>query len=761
MFKGVRSVIAAAMAMTLLSSTAAYASPSVSGISTTEFNEGSDKAAVFYNPLAVSAIDLTFPAATYQELTVNPYTTVYQHASIKITTADGVQTTFADVGIRLKGQATRTNLSGKAPFKIKFDSFVPGQKFMGLTRMTLNSMVQDPSFIHEDTAYRIYRAMGIIAPRTTYSWVTVNGMDFGLYMNVETIDSQMLKRWTTPKHVYSSNCYVQDLTPDKSYCFDTNYGDSNRSDLQAAINVSQYDGETWWTEVNKIANMTQVINLMAVDIYTSNWDGYTDVVQNNYYIVFNDKGVLSLIPWGQDGAFPNDPAAQGWWDGVGPIFRNFSPQRSVMLRKCVAYAPCKLLLTKAQVAVKNKVTELNVIGFKNRVAALINNAYVAYETRANLNVASAIWWQNWLDTFFPQRNASLTAYLNTVRPDVPTVSISGSSGVGSTLIALGASWDYTSTIGYQWYRDNQAITGANSNTYQLRAEDETKNVWVQAIASKNNFPSAYANSATILVTSNRAASAAISGNAVVGSQLTATPINEPGIQVSYKWLRAGRPISGATNSSYVLTGLDFGKQISVTTTVNQNNYPITITTAPAVVVGAGTMDVTAVNIQSTAVMGQTVYSQISSDPGTKISYQWLRDGVAISSATRNSYVIKLEDISRQIQLKATFSKTGYNTVVINSVAVIPTNATFIKSPTPTITGTAKVTKIITANTGIWDSGARLSYQWFRNGVAITNATSKSYKITSADLNTQLTFTVTATKPGFNTLSQTSVSISVN
>jgi spore coat protein CotH len=156
--------------------------------------------------------------------------------------------------------------------------------------MTLNSMVQDPSFIREDTSYRIYRAMGLVAPRTTYSWVTLNNADFGLYMNVESIDAQMLKRWLNPVHVYSSNCYLADLTYYQSGCYDTNYGDSNRTDLNAAIAVSVLDGEQWWTAVNKIADMNSVINLMATDIYTSNWDGYTDVVQNNYYIVFDDTG---------------------------------------------------------------------------------------------------------------------------------------------------------------------------------------------------------------------------------------------------------------------------------------------------------------------------------------------------------------------------------------------------------------------------------------------------------------------------------------
>ena len=310
-------IVALVLFATLGSVQSASASPGVSGISTTAYNEGTDKAAVFYNPLVVSKVELNLPTASFNELNNNPGTTVYQTASVTITTADGVVTTLNNIGVRLKGQATRTNLYGKAPMKLKFDAFVPEQKFLGLTRMTLNSMVQDPSFVHEDSAYRLYRAMGVIAPRTTYSWVKVNGADFGLYMNVESVDSQMLKRWMTVNHLYSSNCYLADITPSQSGCYDTNYGDDNRSDLRAAIATSNLDGADWWREINKVADMTAVINLMATDIYTSNWDGYTDVVQNNYYLAFDTAGKFRIIPWGQDGAFPMDPSAQLDWLGRG------------------------------------------------------------------------------------------------------------------------------------------------------------------------------------------------------------------------------------------------------------------------------------------------------------------------------------------------------------------------------------------------------------------------------------------------------------
>jgi spore coat protein CotH len=381
------------VALVFANTQSASAAQPVSGVSTTVFNEGTDTASSFYNPVVVSNVNLTLPQDSFNALNTNTLTAVYQRASVVITTAAGISTTLNDIGVRLKGQASRTNLYGKAPLKLKFDVFVPNQKFMGLTRMTLNSMAQDPSFISETTAYRIYRAMGVVAPRTTYSWVTLNGQDFGLYANIESIDAQMLKRWLSPVHVYSSNCYGADMTYYQNVCYDTNYGDIDRTDLNSAVAVSVLEGEQWWTAVNKVADMKAVINLMAVDIYNSNWDGYTDVVQNNYFIVFDDTGKLVIVPWGLDQVFPIDPSAQLDWVGSGPPFRNFAQQRSVMLRKCMTYAPCSTQLAKAQVAVKDKVKALDIIGFKNSLAKVINQPYISKETRSNSNVQNAFFFK--------------------------------------------------------------------------------------------------------------------------------------------------------------------------------------------------------------------------------------------------------------------------------------------------------------------------------------------------------------------------------
>ena len=745
-------IVAFVLIATLGSVQSASASPGVSGISTTAYNEGTDKAAVFYNPLVVSGINLTLPPASFNELNNNPGTTVYQTASVTITTADGVATTLNNIGVRLKGQATRTNMYGKAPMKLKFDAFVPDQKFLGLTRMTLNSMVQDPSFVHEDSAYRLYRAMGITAPRTTYSWVKVNGADFGLYMNVESIDSQMLKRWMTVRHLYSSNCYLADITPSQSGCYDTNYGDDDRSDLRAAIATSSFDGADWWREINKVADMTAVINLMATDIYTSNWDGYTDVVQNNYYLAFDTAGKFRIIPWGQDGAFPMDPSAQLDWLGRGPAYRNFgNQQRSVILRKCVAYAPCASLLIKAQVKVKEKAEQLDMPGFKNKIAAVINTAYITQETRANSDIWSARYWQDWLDTFFPMRTAALTDFLKTRAPEAADLTVTGEPKLGSTLTANAISWDFTSTLSYQWLRDGANIPNASTNNYSLTETDLGKNISVKVTTSKANFSSAFVSSTPVFVTNPKASAAAIAGSGTVGSTLTATPSESALTRVTYRWLRAGKTITGATGSTYTPTSLDYLKAISVTTTVTQNGFPVTTTTSPAVVIKAGTIPSPDLGIAGSPVMARTLLLTATVPYGTKATYQWLNDGVPIPSSSGSSYRVKAVDVGKNISVRVTLTKTAYNPLVLFTDSVLIGPGTQTKQPTVSITGLTRVTKTLSGVTGSWDTSVKLTYQWLRDGQPIPGAIAKTYKLTTSDLYKAISFRVTSTKAGYTTV----------
>jgi hypothetical protein len=79
---------------------------------------------------------------------------------------------------------------------------------------------------------------------------------------------------------------------------------------------------------------------------------------------------------------------------------------------------------------------------------------------------------------------------------------------------------------------------------------------------------------------------------------------------------------------------------------------------------------------------------------------------------------------------------------------------------PTVTGTARVGSILTAQPGTWSSGTTFTYQWAAGGVAIAGATAKTLVLKKAQLGLTVTVTVTGAKSGYAATSRVSDPTSV-
>ena len=75
-----------------------------------------------------------------------------------------------------------------------------------------------------------------------------------------------------------------------------------------------------------------------------------------------------------------------------------------------------------------------------------------------------------------------------------------------------------------------------------------------------------------------------------------------------------------------------------------------------------------------------------------------------------------------------------------------------RTPTPTVSGTAKVGATLTAKPGTWQpSGVKLTYQWYRGSSKITGAKAKTYTVTKADKGAQIKVRVKGSKSGYATV----------
>jgi surface antigen len=80
-----------------------------------------------------------------------------------------------------------------------------------------------------------------------------------------------------------------------------------------------------------------------------------------------------------------------------------------------------------------------------------------------------------------------------------------------------------------------------------------------------------------------------------------------------------------------------------------------------------------------------------------------------------------------------------------------TDESVVAKSAPVISGTPTVDTPLTATAGTWSlSGARYSYQWLANGVAIAGATAPTYTPTATQFAAKLSVKVTAAKSGYRT-----------
>jgi hypothetical protein len=322
----------------LLSSAVLYLAVAVAPAGAAE-----DPASWMYSPRTISEIDLTLPPASWKELEEHPEDK-YVPGTFSIAETNGVPgtagpfTTPIEVGVRLKGGVLGSlrTLQQKAAFKVKFDSFVKGQTFLGLKKLTLNNMVEDPSMVHEAAAYEAFRALGVPAPRTGFAFLRVNGESFGLHLNIETLDKIWLEKQfgpflSPPQHLYEGE-YGVDVTPSRFEEFEVDEGkESNKGDLEALVAAVANPTPSFSSAVGPFADLPEMTRMWAAEKYAGQWDGYSgregEKQPNNYYLYSDPSGRFQMFPWGTD---------ETWGDHVG-----FEAAGGVLFNGCVGDSACK------------------------------------------------------------------------------------------------------------------------------------------------------------------------------------------------------------------------------------------------------------------------------------------------------------------------------------------------------------------------------------------------------------------------------------
>jgi len=164
--------------------------------------------------------------------------------------------------------------------------------------------------------------------------------------------------------------------------------------------------------------------------------------------------------------------------------------------------------------------------------------------------------------------------------------------------------------------------------------------------------------------------------------------------------------------------------------------------------GGGPKNTIAPVISGTAERGETLTSTTGTWTGTgtiTYAYQWKRNGADISGATSSTYVLVAADDNANMTCVVSATDTeGTKSATSNTLG--PVLAAPLNLTSPVASGTAQVGQTLSTTDGTWQGIATITfaYQWRRDAVNISGATSSTYTLVAADYTTDVDCVVTAT-----------------
>lgn len=211
---------------------------------------------------------------------------------------------YTNVSIRLKGgPGSSRPLDDRPAFTVNFDQQAPGQTFHGLKKLHLNNSVQDSSYLSEKLCREMFEAAGVPVPRAGHAVVALNDRRLGLYVLVEGVNKQFLKRYFSQT---GGNVYDGHSQQDVHQRLRTNSGDapkdqSRLADLAAAARTPDLAARRLALE--KTLDVERFLSFMAVEVIVAHWDGYS--LHRNNFRIFHDLSTdrMVFLPQGLDQTF--------------------------------------------------------------------------------------------------------------------------------------------------------------------------------------------------------------------------------------------------------------------------------------------------------------------------------------------------------------------------------------------------------------------------------------------------------------------------
>ncbi len=256
----------------------------------------------------VISVELVLSADAWNAIRNDPMAEEYQSGAIIF---DG--TRVDNVAIRVKGNSSLNSVARSASerfsFKVDVNRFVAGQELHGIKKLNFNNGFKDPTLMREHLGYELVRRSGMPGSRTAFVDLTVAGQHMGLYVLVEQVDDEFLKRSfgndsgdlykpEPPSGQLGYRGAMIDGYP--SIGVENNEDTTDHSAFLRFIGVlnGQLDGR-----LDDVINVDAVLRNLALNTVMVNLDSYLGMGHNFY--LYEQDGQFVDIPWDLNETYGN------------------------------------------------------------------------------------------------------------------------------------------------------------------------------------------------------------------------------------------------------------------------------------------------------------------------------------------------------------------------------------------------------------------------------------------------------------------------
>lgn len=320
------------------------------------------------------------------------------------------------------------------------------------------------------------------------------------------------------------------------------------------------------------------------------------------------------------------------------------------------------------------------------------------------------------------------------------------SVVAGTHVALSVTAFGADPLTYQWRKNDVDLPGATAATLAFTPV-QMSDTGNYSVVVTNPLGSTSSSAATLTVVATAIAptiTAPPQSQTLYTGQTLALSVTTAGTSpFTYQWAKDNAPLAGATAATFNGASAAVTDAGNYTVTITNDAGSITSDPVPVAITTATAPAITTQPVAQSVVAGATVTFSVTATGNPLPTYQWRRNSAPLAGAT--SATLTLTNVT-------TANAGLYSVVVTNPGGSVPSLAVNLTVLTPPNIATQPQSRSlvegndVTFTVAVSGSGP-FTYQWRKNGAALSGATSAALTLTSLASTDAATYTVVVTGAG--------------